>query len=520
MFARAPRSCPSSTRTLGLALVSLLGGCDKLPFSGDDTKPADAEADAARHAEDIEAARKAAVEEYKKQVEPEIEARVAAAAQKAVDDYKRELAGEVATKEVVTKEADRPLTLSNFKVKSQASAFGPSTGAMELRADGLIKEVVGTSTYVHVKAFCEDDGRIMTDIGYLNADYSKQLDAYKPGETAEVNGTIFAQGLDHEMHPCQFAFKLGGMGGGGLSVDLGQGCWDGKAATLGACAKPVVPVAASGAATPLEVLSIATQPGRTYGTGLNLNFELLFHTKHQNNSRITLKAACHEGGKSFVEVAQAYVNTGPFKLEPGESIARSASIFYSGAFGFTAPPGLCDLTASYWTLRKGSYSEYDETVLQESCLRGTVVDKGRCDGGSVVRSAPVAMTAANTALEDVKLSLITPYGSTTEVHLDIQADVTLSATLRNDQGVSGTATCKVGAEKRVETVYLYGQDLSYLLPGETTKMTTSAFSGNALLKPKWCQVEFKGGERYGSPTGKLDLGTFCLKKEKLKKGKC
>ncbi len=511
----------------GLALLAAAPACDELPFIGDDggddaskSDPSNAATEAERAAE-IEAAKKAAVEEHKKRTESEIEARIAAEAAKAVDEHKKKTEAEAAAKLAAEADDDRPLKLKELRVKASGGAFGPSTGMIELRADADIKEALGTSTYVHVKAFCEDDGRILTDIGYLNADYSKQLDKYAPGETAEVTGNLFTQGLDHGVHPCQLAFKLGGMGGGGLSVDLGDGCWDGKTATLQACEKPIVPVAASGAAVPVEVLSIEPQPGASYGShGLNLNYALLFHKEHDPAARITIKAACQEGGKAYVEVGQAYVSTGPFKLEPGEAIARNASFFWSGAFGFTATPKLCDLTASHWTVKPGSYSEYNEQVLQESCLRGTTVDKGRCDGGTVSRKTPVAMTATNAALEDVTLKLVTPYGSTGQVHLEMQVDLTLSETLKYDQGITAEATCKVGSEKRVETAYLYGQDLYYLLPGETTKMTSNVFSGHMLDKPKWCQVDFKGGERYATGGGKLDLGSFCLKKEKLKKGKC
>jgi hypothetical protein len=72
----------------------------------------------------------------------------------------------------------------------------------------------------------------------------------------------------------------------------------------------------------------------------------------------------------------------------------------------------------------------------------------------------------------------------------------------------------------VESAYLFGTELYYLEPGETTRMTASAFGSPALdAKPKSCKVEFFGGPRF-SPTGAegVSLGAFCLKKDKVTKG--
>jgi hypothetical protein len=40
-------------------------------------------------------------------------------------------------------------------------------------------------------------------------------------------------------------------------------------------------------------------------------------------------------------------------------------------------------------------------------------------------------------------------------------------------------------------------------------------------KPRSCLVEFTGGQRFApAGTTPVDLGKFCLKKDKVKKGKC
>ena len=514
---------PRLARTcVPLLLLLAVPGCDKLPFFGDDDESSkddgDDEDDASRQAE-IEAAKKAAVEEHKKQTDAEVEARIAAEAQKAVEDYKKKAEADAKEAEVPEDE-DKPMVLSDLRVNGSGGMFGPATGMIEIKADAEIKEQIGSNTYVHVKAFCEDDGHVFTDIGYLNADYSKPLENYSVGEEAEVRGNLFGQGFDHQMSPCSLKFKLAGMGGGGLAVDLGEGCWDGKEAKIGPCEKPVVAVAASGSGKSVELLDVIPQPSSYGSRGLSLNYQLLFHAKHEPADRLTFKATCHDGGKGFVDVGQAYVMTGPFKLEAGEAIARSASLFWNNAFPFASPPKLCDVTVSNWKTKPGSYGSYEEEVLYEGCLRDTKVDKGRCDGSVVARKAPVAMTETNATLDEVKLTLVEPYGAAGKFQLDVQADVTLSETLSYDQGVNAQVTCKVGSEKRVETAYLYGMDLYYLLPGETTRMTSSAFSSHAMDKPKWCQVAFTGGARYAMGGAAIDMGKYCLKRGKIKKGKC
>ena len=522
---------PRLARTcVPLLLLLAAPACDKLPLFGDDDESSDAkdgeQSDAERQAE-IEAAKKAAVEEHKKKTEAEVEARIAAEAQKAVEDYKKKAEAEAKDVEV-PEDDDKPMVLADLRINSTGGMFGPSSGMIEIKADAKIKEQIGSNTYVHVKAFCEDDGHVFTDIGYLNADYSKPLENYSVGEEAEVRGNLFGQGYDHQVKPCSLHFKLAGMGGGGLAVDLGEGCWDGTKAKIGACDKPVVAVAASGATKSVELLDVIPQPSSYGSRGLNLNYQLLFHKKHDPADRLTFKATCHDGGtgtggagtKGFVDVGQAYVMTGPFKVEAGEAISRSASLFWNNAFPFASPPKLCDLTVARWASKPGSYGTYDEEVLYEGCLRDVKVDKGRCDGSVVTRKSPVPMTETNATLDEVSLSLVEPYGATGRFQLDIKADVTLKETLSYDQGVNAQVTCKVGSEKRVETAYLYGMELYYLLPGETTRMTSSAFSSHTMDKPKWCQVSFTGGARYAAGGAAIDMGKYCLKRDKVKKGKC
>ena len=112
---------------------------------------------------------------------------------------------------------------------------------------------------------------------------------------------------------------------------------------------------------------------------------------------------------------------------------------------------------------------------------------------------------------------------TDKYQLKIKADVTLEQTVSQKDGITAKVSCKAGKANRVESAYLFGVEPHYLEPGQTTRMTASAFGSHALEeKPRSCMVEFFGGPRFSS-TGAdgVDLGKFCLKKDKVKKGgKC
>lgn len=526
-------SLPAARARLALLAASLavplaLGGCDSLPFLGDDDekKAEEADADEASKKEEEDKAKeedKASKEKAEAEREKEIEARIATEAEKAAKEAREKALAEVEAKKREDEEASKPVKITEVSVKTSGGVFGGGGGMLQLEAKADIREKLGSSTYVHVKSVCKDGARFVSDVSYLSAHYSKPLEQYESGETAEVTGNIYTQGLLSPLSPCQMHFRLGGIGGGGISVDLGDACWDGSDTSLGTCDPPVAAVAASGATTAMEVQDVTVNTSSSYGssTGLNVNYLLGLNKPADTNARLTMTAACEKDGKRFIDVAQANFMAGPFNYEPGESIARSANLFWNSAFGFTASPTPCDLTTALWTMKSGSYGEYEENVLDSSCWKDGKVAKGNCTPGKSRATSFTKMSVDNTALDDVSMKLVPPYGATDKFQLQIQADATVSERIQQSQGVNAKVTCKAGKEKRVETAYLFAVEFYYLQPGETTRMSSTSFSSHALENVKWCQVEFTGGERYSmTPGSGVDLGTYCLKKEKITKRKC
>ncbi|MEX1362575.1 MAG: hypothetical protein AB1Z98_05575 [Nannocystaceae bacterium] len=528
----APRPYAWSTRPAPLCLVLgllLPSGCDKLPGGSDEAKDEptqDAEAPA-KTDEQVEVEVEAKAEDDA--AEPTTQETKAAedeAAKKAAEEEAAKKATEdEAAKKAAEEEAakSRPVALSEMAVKTMGGMFG-GTGMLEVTAKATINQTLGSSTYVHIKSRCKQDDLLIADVGYLNADYTKPLEQYAVGEVADVKGNVYTQGLKSALSPCQFELRVGGLGGG-LSIPVGEACWDGSKVTEGPCDPALVPIAMSGATVPMEVHRLDVERGGGIGgsKGLDLQYLLKIREPQDNSVRITFKTACRVDGKTFADLGQANLSAGPFAYEAGETVARAANLYWSNAFELTESPNDCDITTSLWKTKAGTYGEYEELRLQDSCFKDDKLRPGRCDPSVPPPPAAAALVAESVTVDEVRIELAEPYGASGKFQLKVQADVTLAQPVTNNDGVTAKVSCKAGAENRVESAYLFGTELHYLLPGETTRMTGNAFGSHPLeTKPKSCKVEFFGGPRF-SPSGAegVDLGKFCLKKDKVNKGgKC
>ncbi|MEM7157864.1 MAG: hypothetical protein AAF799_33800 [Myxococcota bacterium] len=517
----APRSIRGVTRGL-VALGLLVGsGCDRLPGGDDGANKADAEADATPKAEEqtkslVEVQR----EEEAAKAKQAAEAEAAKAKQAAEAKAQADAEAAAAAKKAADEQSRRPVKLDEIAVKTMGSMFS-SSGMIEVRAKATLNQALGTSTYVHIKSLCKREDELLADVGYLNAHYTKPLEQYAVGEQAEIKGNLYTQGSKVTPKLCQFEFRVGGMGGG-LSVPVGHACWKDGSVTPGQCDPVLVPIAMSGAKHPIEVSSLDVTPGGSIGGSKNLTLDYLLKIQEPmaNNVRLTFKTACRVGDRSFADLGQANLSAGPFKYESGETVARTASLYWSSAFEFADAPDDCDVTTSLWRTKTGTFGEYEEVRLQDACFKAGTLTETRCDPTAAPPPAAAPLAAESIVVDEVQLALAEPYGATGKFQLKIQADITLELPVTQNDGVTAKVSCKAGKDTRVESAYLFGTELYYLLPGETTRMTASAFGSHALeVEPKSCRVEFFGGPRF-SPSGSdgVELGSFCLKKGKVKKG--
>jgi hypothetical protein len=442
--------------------------------------------------------------------------------EKALEDIKTDDPEALETAAVRTDDTKRPIELTDVSVSAKGGLFG--AGALEIKAKGKLLEKIDSVTYVQAKAVCRHEGRFLTDTGFVNADYRKPLTDHDVGETVELTGRFFIQGNHEITPPCQVEFRLAGAGGG-ISIPLETACFDGESTKIEPCTPPVAaPAMSSSGGKPMRVVDLKVEPPALGSKGgLNTSYVLEIREPQENGTRITLKAACKIGDVTLVDVGVANLMAGPFRFESGEAVTRSAPLFFSPTFGFSEPPKLCDLQVATWQQKKGTFGDAERILLDRSCYREGRVTSGPCESGRPAPPAAAPVDLDSLEVGQVSMEVVEPYGSKGDrFQLKIQADARVDKPVDQFASVNATVTCKVGKTVRVETAYLYGVELHYLAPGETTRMSGATFTSAPMDKrPQTCEAEFTAGRRF-SPSGEdtVALGKWCLRKGITKRGKC
>ncbi len=505
-----------------LSLAPLASGCDKLTGGDDGAKEAE-NSDGDAKKDDEEAAKTKEADEAAAKEKAEAEAKIAEEAKALAELEAKNAALAEITKVEEVDESHMPILLSEIEVKLQGNSFSPAS--LEIKAKGQLQKTIDSGTYIRAKGTCKDGDAFVSDIGYINTDYSKKLEAYKEGEEAELKGSIFTQGLAKPMAPCQFDFRISGGGSSTTAIELRHACYDGTKTTEGKCEPEILANAMSGSDKPLEVTALEVSKEAGFGgtNSLKVPYRLLIHTPQDNQDRITFKAACDVGETKFVDVQQAHLMAAPFKFESGETVAREARLFFNPAFGFADAPNKCDMRVSAWSPKEGTFGEYDEIVLKEVCYDGDKTADGRCDPDAPAAEDPTPVDAESLAVSNVSIKAEEPYGGKGDkFHVKLVADVQALKAVDQKAGVKAKVTCTIGRTERVETAHLFGADLYYLEPGETTRVTGTVFLSEVLPEsPKECSVKFDGGPRYSSKDEEMTgLGSYCLKKDAVKDGDC
>ena len=289
------------------------------------------------------------------------------------EEAKRKAEEEAEAKRKAEEDAKKPIALSNIAVEVGGTFGG---GGLRITATGKVNETIAASTYVHAKAWCRDGERVITDTGYVNTGFQKQLDQHAPGETAELQGVVFTQGVERVPTPCQLEFRLGGAAGG-ISVPIETVCFDAGTTKVAPCDPPVVAAAMSGSGTDLEIHDLSMKKDSGFGSsGLDARYVVQVNKPVDPLTRVTLKAACEVGETRFADMGTGTLSAGPFRFESGESVVRTAKLFWNPSFGFAEPPKVCDLVASMWASRSGMFGEQEETVLATACYRDGETSSG------------------------------------------------------------------------------------------------------------------------------------------------
>jgi len=403
-----------------------------------------------------------------------------------------------------------------------ASGGLPTGGSMFLRAAATVLRPIDRATYVHAKARCPVGSRTMADTRYVNATDQRPLAERGIGEVAELTGTMFNEGLEIDEGPCQIEFRL--VSPGGVDETLTTACLRPGNTVEGPCASRAspTPLAAVGG-RPLEISDLEVDPPSGVATrgGLQAEYVVEIRTPQDSGARLTLKAACPVGDKTFVAVHTAHLMAGPFQYLSGESVARRADLFYDPSYGFSVAPSLCDLEVALWTPEGSPSASYEEILLYNACYRDGETRKGGCPPSANEPSPdPSAMAVV---LDDVLLEVVEPTSSQGQRYqLRVQADATVIEPVDPSTSLTAKVACKVGKTAQVETAYLYGVDLHYLDPGETARLASTTFTSTWMERePNNCEAVFSVGRRVVA-TGEteVELGRWCLSRDRTTPGAC
>jgi hypothetical protein len=414
-----------------------------------------------------------------------------------------------------------PVTLDDIEIELRAGG-GPGA-ALEIRAQGRLNDKIDSATYVQAKARCKSGPHVLADTGFVNADFRKPLQDHGVGESAGLSGSFFSQGVETIQAPCEIEFHLAGASDG-PSKPIAFACHDGEATRATPCPRPLVsPPTAGGPPLRVHDLGIALPGLLGARGGLNAHYILEIREPQDAGTRITLKATCRVDDLQLVDISVANLTAGPFRFEPGESVARSAPLFFDPSFPFTAPPDSCDLQVAMWRHEQPGFDDGTRLPLHRACWREGAVHDGPCSAPATPPDPRGPLTAGALRVEGVAMEVVEPYGSKGDrFQLKVQADATIERPVDPFSSINASITCKVGKTVRVETTYLHGVDLHYLEPGETTRLRGTSFTSAPMERPPTsCEAEFSSGRRFSAAAQEDTLlGKWCLSGATTKRGKC
>jgi len=411
----------------------------------------------------------------------------------------------------------QPLELSAFHVADEAGFGHPS---LTVRAKALVVQDLDSANYVQAKALCRVGTRTLADTGYINADPAHALGDLHPGDVASLSGSLFTQGLEPEHGPCQFEFRLAA-GASAASVPLGEICWSEGMVREGRCVPSIAATPPPHGGPPLLVHDLGIREAQGFAAQGSLQADYVIEVREppDSSSRLTLKAVCLVGETRFAAVRTATLTAGPFRFESGESLYRSANLFYDPVYEFESPPQQCELEVALWRRAGGRTGQDEKVELARACYRRPATTPGRCE-----QAATTASIAAQEALKlgRVVIEVVEPFGSKGQrYHLKLTADATVLEPVDPFTSLTASVTCKVGKAAIVDTAYLNGVDLFYLEAQETARLSSTAFTSGMEDVPHNCEVTFVAGRRFAPmDAAQVELEHYCLRRGKTSVGKC
>ncbi len=460
-------------------------------------KPSEKDAEIAALKAELEAAKEEI--ESAKEIDPEL-------AKKLDEPPKPE--DEIATEKALEEGEKGPVSLANLAFTDK-EMWGDRGVRFEISADITVNEAKDGGVYA--KASCVLGDEVYVNVGTISNNYG-DLGKMKAGDTKRLDTTLFGSGLPEKPTRCQLSFDYGAQD---FSTRISDSCWDGKTITDGECKEPIKAVKkGDGKIVPFGFefkQEEASRHRKVEGdpTSINLSFGARFNEHIERAPHLHTKTSCKVGDRIWVEVSPDYPHVKPFSLEDGEAVMVHHSQFYMNPL--SAKPEACNIHVSL----DGGWDKADEP-LGDFCAKTGAVTEGQCAFKTAPADPPAPMAADSIEIDEIAFEWDKDWRDDSKAVLNMRLAATVAKGISNRVQLKGTAKC--GDTEDDE--HHIGPDLEYVSAGETVAISMTAFRRNALDAPSGrCEVTFSA-EPFMGRGDAVEVAKFCLKGDKVNKGKC
>jgi hypothetical protein len=384
----------------------------------------------------------------------------------------------------------RPVALDEVAVER----VGGSTGAIRIATRGKLTGPMDASMYVIAKMACRTEAGLFVDIRPLEPEF--ELAFHQQGEWFPFEARFFADGAAPDAAACQLDFRVTSRVRD-MAEPLATLCWSADAVRAGAC-EPELAAAVPPGRAPFDIHDVSV--ARTTGKWpLRISLSVRANEVHERAPHVGVKAACKVGTLDLVDLRTVELDTGPFGLQPGESVRRTVDVYEEDALALAGPLGPCDLTFT---------GESDRAPVARACWRNDAIANGAC-GAAVAPAAVGPLASTSLAISDVSFETRSFAGGSMVVVVAAYATVVRPIAPR--PAVDLRIACTVGANTHEDAGTMRGSDLSALGAGESARLAMMAFTDKPLRgDPARCELGFVAGP-FDSDERTVQVGKACVK---------
>jgi hypothetical protein len=352
------------------------------------------------------------------------------------------------------------------------------------RLDGRARARLGEELTVDARAHCRVGDLVVADVSPIEGDVEADREV-------RIQGRLFEDGgLASTPSRCELSFRLGGIAGGGVAIDLPGACFHDGSVTPGACdpaIEPHPPTTGDDARVVLDDGQLVFHR-QADDPHIDATFRVFVTQVEALGADETAhtKVACADGKRTWAAWRLSIFRERSFPFEAGVSLPIEARLFFNG---MTHVPELCEITLELRAPRRGHPFQRDRVGDPLTlCFRGGAVQAGVC-GGSIARDTerrPIGQESL--VVDDVVLER----GESRRFNT-VALSFTVEAThaLIPEDELEAKVSCKVGGAEFEDTVEA---DIGELYGSESAAFRLDVFVlDEPPSVPHRCSVELTAG---------------------------